>query len=325
MKNKKLWLLLSLGCILSGSFFLFTGTLLGGIPGFYLDRTGVHTSREAYEQKETVVQDTLEPEAFDSMDLDINYAEHVELIPSDRYAVEYRLFGFSEGPVCRVDNGRLHFEETPSALSGEFRIWFLYGGTQSGYAREPGPYYVKIEYPADQSFTDAVIRMESGDLKLPSLQADTLKIRNNYGNITLEGYDGTALEIHMSSGDLSLGSVAAQQTEIQNEYGEVLIGQVSGDRLTAELSSGSLLADLLDVTNLKVENEYGTVRVRLPEALPEYEYRLQTEYGSILLDGKKLTNSEEDEDEISYTSSGSNGRTVGISCESGDIIVDPAL
>ena len=40
MKNKKIWLLLSLGCILSGIFFLFAGTLLGGIPGFYVRSGG---------------------------------------------------------------------------------------------------------------------------------------------------------------------------------------------------------------------------------------------------------------------------------------------
>lgn len=362
MKNKKLWFLLSLGCLLSGTFFVLAGTLLGGIPGFYLDRHGIHTSRDAANQTMEVFRDTAELDAFDRMELSIRYAEDVELIPSDRYAVEYRVSGISEKPVCRVEDGTLVFRETPAGCS-ESRIWFLYAG--SGYTRElqPGPYYVKIEYPAGQTFTDVIIDMETGNLKLPHLQADTLELRNEYGDVSvdsytgsawtlhmssgnltagtvsaeqtrleseygdvdLESYTGNSLEVRMSSGDLSLGSVKAEQTEIQNEYGGVQIEQASGDRLSADLSSGSFLAGSLDFPLLKVNNEYGTVRIRLPEELSAYEYRLMTEYGSILLDGKNVANHDEDENEneCHYTSAGTNGRTVEISCDSGEIMIDP--
>ena len=74
-------LFLSLGCILSGIFFLFAGTLLGGIPGFYVDRTGVHTSREAADQRRNVFQDTVELDAFDRIELDVSYVEDVSLVP----------------------------------------------------------------------------------------------------------------------------------------------------------------------------------------------------------------------------------------------------
>ncbi len=365
MKNKKIWFFLSLGCILSGIFFVFAGILLGGIPGFYVDRTGVHTSREAADQRRNVFQDMRELDAFDSLELDVSYVEDVTFVPSDRYAVEYRIRGTSEEPVCKVEDGRLFFREPPFSGS-DSRIWFLYADPGSGYTREPEPdsYYVKIEYPADQTFTDMVIRMESGDLKLPVLKADTLDVRDDYGDVSLEGYTGTALnlslssgnlsagtitaeqaqlkneygsvtlddytgkslEIRMSSGKLSLDTVTAEKTEILNEYGEVLIGQASGDSLTAELDSGSFLSNWLDFHDLNIKNEYGTVRVRLPEEISGYSCRLQTEYGSILLDGKRVTNNDpdEDENEVFYTSAGSNGKTVDISCDSGDIIIDPA-
>lgn len=365
MKNKKIWLFLSLGCILSGIFFLFAGTLLGGIPGFYVDRTGVHTSREAADQRRNVFQDTVELDAFDRIELDVSYVEDVALVPSDRYAVEYRTWGSAEEPVCRVEDGRLLFREGPFSGS-DSRIWFLYADPGSEYTRElePGPYYVTVEYPADQTFTDVVIRMESGDLKLPVLKAETLDVRDDYGDVSMEGYTGTALnlflsignlttgtvaadqaqleneygsvalddytgkslEIRMSSGELSLDTITAEKTDILNEYGEVLIGQASGDSLTAELSSGSFLSDRLDFHDLDIKNEYGTVRVRLPEEISGYSCQLQTEYGSILLDGKRVANNDpdENENEIFYTSAGSNGKTIDISCDSGDIIIDPA-
>lgn len=366
MKNKKIWFLLSLSCILAGSFLMLAGTLFGGIPGFYLDRSGIHTSKEAAEHKLNTFHNTTELDAFDSLELDISYAEDVELIPSDHYAVEYRISGILEEPVCKVENGRLIFQETPSSPYNDARIWFLYTEPGSSYTREPepGPYYVKIEYPADQHFTDVVIRMESGNLKLPAMKTDTLDIRNDYGNVSLESYDGNALnlylssgnltagtvtaeqtqlkneygnvslehymgkslEIRMSSGELSLGSAETEQTEILNEYGDVLISQASGGSLTAELDSGSFLSDRLDFHDLKVKNEYGTIRVRLPGEISGYSCQLQTEYGSILLDGKRIINNDQDENEneIFYTSDGSNGKTVDISCDSGDIIINPA-
>ena len=360
MKNKKIWLFLSLLCLLSGGLFVLLGTLLGGIPGFYLDKRGIHTSEEAANQTMKVFQDTIELDTFDSMELSIYDAEDVTLIPSDRYAVEYRITGIYEKPVCQVEDGRLIFRET-SAAYNDPGIWFLYASPRSEYIREPGPYYVKIEYPADQIFTDVRIRMECGDLKLPFMQADTLDIRDDYGDVSLDGFTGTAwtlymssgnltagsvtaeqtnivseygdvsledyignaLDIRMSSGDLSLGPVTAEQTEIQNEYGTVQIEQMFADSLTANLSSGSFLAGSLDVPALKVVNEYGTVRIRLPGTLSDYGYRLQTEYGSVLLDGKSLANSDEEEDEICYTSAGTNGKTIEILCDSGDIIIDP--
>lgn len=325
MKNKKMWFFLSLGCLLAGGFFSLAGVLLGGIPGFYLDQYGIHTAGEAAAQKTNAFQDAAELDAFDSMELDISYTENVELIASDRYFIEYRTTGDSGKPICQIENGKLLFREDPARYK-QFRIWFLYADPGVEYSPEPGPYYVKIEYPADQIFADVLIRMEYGDLKLPHLQADTLDIRSEYGDVTLDGCTGSSLDIHMSGGNLSLGSVEAEQTEIHNEYGDILIDEAAGDSLNVDLDFGSFLTGSLDIQTLKVKDEYGTVSIRLPEDLSKYGYRLETEYGSILLNGKNLMNhdEEESEDECYYTSAGSNGRTVEISCENGEIMIDPA-
>ncbi len=168
--------------------------------------------------------------------------------------------------------------------------------------------------------------LSSGNLTAGTVAAEQAQLESEYGDVDLDGYTGSSLEIHMSSGNLSLGSMEAERMEIHNEYGEVLIDQAAGDSLTADLSSGSFLTNGLDIKTLKVQNEYGTVRIRLPEDLSGYGYQLKTEYGSILLDGKRLTNHDEDEDEneCHYTSAGTNGKTVEIFCDSGEILIDPA-
>ena len=80
-------------------------------------------------------QNTVELDAFDRIELDVSYVEDVALVPSDRYAVEYRTWGSSEEPVCRVEDGRLLFREGPFSGS-DSRIWFLYADPGSEYTRE---------------------------------------------------------------------------------------------------------------------------------------------------------------------------------------------
>lgn len=318
MKNKKIWLLLSLSCILSGILLTAVGILLGGIPGFYVGKTGVHTSREHAARTMEVLQNAMELEAFDSVELSVNYTD-VMFVPSDRYAVDYRITGTGGAPVCQVENGRLIFQDAP--MDSEPRIWFLYAGPTSEFIREPGPYYVKIEFPADCTFSEVSARMESGDLELPDLRADTLKIRNEYGNVTLNGYSGRELELHMSTGTLSLDTIHAEKSSIENEYGNILIGQASGEKFTADLSSGSFFADRLDFADLIVENEYGTVQFGLPESTAPCGYRLFTEYGFIRMDGAML-GGREDEDGAEYVSEGDGTKMITVSCESGDIVID---
>ncbi len=358
MKSKKTWLLLSLSCFLLGTLLSTAGIMLGGIPGFYLDKTGVHSSRESAEHAAEVFQDTLELTAFDSMELNVHYAD-VILVPSDRYAVEYRITGASETPSCQVENGRLTFEDGP--LQNDPRIWFFYTAPNSSYAREPepGPYYVKVEFPADHAFSDVSIRMESGDLKLPDLRSDTLQITNQYGDVSLNDFTGQEFSLSMSSGDfsagtleagsaklrneygdltvqaytgddlsldtsssyLSLGTIQAKQFHIRNDYGDILVNEASGDDFTVDQDSGSFLADRLDYTSTRIENEYGNVHIQLPDDPAAYGYDLHTEYGFIRLDGRSIS-SGDDDNEVSYRSDGAGEKTVKIFCENGDIVVE---
>lgn len=357
MRNKKTWLILSFACILMGLLFTALGVLLGGIPGFYLDKNGVHTSRETVSGTAEVFQSSRAVEGFDRLDLQVECADIV-LVPSNRCAIDYRVTGSSQAPVCQIENGTLSFIEDPG--SSEPRIWFFYAGPDPTYIRdpEPGPYYVEIEYPADQVFSSVRIRSGSGDLQLPALQADTLDLQADYGDVSLEGYSGQTLKLQMSSGTLSAGSICANQAELRNDYGEVslneydgedltlhlssgsltlgrieaerveirdeygdvYIEQASGGRLTADLDSGNFLADSLDLTALSVHNEYGLVRVSLLGDPDSYGYQLRTEYGTVRIGGQILRGGIE-EDGVTYLTGTGSDKTVEVSCENGDIII----
>lgn len=360
MKNKRIWITLSAACILSGVLFTAAGIMLGGIPGFYLDRTGIHTSRESMQNDPETFRQTIELESFDRMDLKLSYAD-VTFVPSDRYAASYCLTGLVDAPVCQVEDKTLTFRESPG--ENDARIWFLYAGPSSGSRKEPIPEsFLKIEYPAGKEFSRVAIDLASGNLELPLLHADTLELTNDYGDVSLEGYNGTSLLLHMSSGSLTAGSIRADQTELcneygdlsldaytgktldirmssgdlilgaveadradlKNEYGSVIISQASGSQLNASLDSGSFLADRLDFSSLDLKNEYASVRLKLSGPLLDYGYDLYTEYGSIRMDGQTIKPNEEGDSETRYQSEGSGPKSVRIRCESGDIIIDPA-
>lgn len=358
MKSKKTWFLLSFACILLGTLLSAGGVALGGIPGFYLDRTGIHGSRESTRNSVESFSDVLELEDFDRMELDIHDAD-VTLVPSDRYAVDYRIAGVTKAPVCKVEDGRLIFQDDPSR--GDPRLWFLYVGPDASHVQEQNhdPYYVNIEFPADRTFSEIRIQMESGDLTLPDLSADTLQVTDEYGDVSLEGLTGQDLKLSMSSGDFSAGRLAAVQAElrneygdlslesysgdslsldtsssyltlgdiqaklfqIRNEYGDILISQVSGDCLTVDQNTGSFLADRLDVTDTRIRNEYGDVQLRLAEDPAVYGCDLHTGYGFIRVDGRTIPESDDDQ-EVSYRSAGAGKQSLQISCENGGIVVD---
>ncbi|MCI9659011.1 MAG: DUF4097 domain-containing protein [Lachnospiraceae bacterium] len=360
MKNKRIWIILPIVCILSGICFTVIGMMLGGIPGFYLDGTGVHSSRENVPYEPETFRQTTELEPFNCIDLKINYAD-VTFVPSDRYAVSYCLTGSMGAPVCQVENETLTFCENP--LENDFRVYFFYTDPVSHQRNKEIPEsFLKVEYPAGKDFSQITVGLDSGLLNLPPLNADTLQIKNEYGDVSLEGYNGTdlllqmsggcltagsvqadqaklyndygdisldtftgkALDLHMSSGSLTLGAIEADQAELKNEYGSIFVRQGAGSRLDVYLDSGSFLADSLDFSSLNVKNEYAPVYLKLFGSLDDYTYNLYTDYGSIQIDGRHIEPEEEGSSEISYRSEGSSEKTVEIRCESGDIIIDPA-
>ena len=89
----------------------------------------------------------------------------------------------------------------------------FFTGTMGVVFHEPR-YFVKVTIPKKTKLSEAVFDIESGDLAISSIQADTLKIDDEYGDVNLEQYDGKALDIRLESGNLSLGTVNAAQADL---------------------------------------------------------------------------------------------------------------
>lgn len=352
MKNKRFWITASIICIILGIILTAAGRLMGGHAGFYIDQNGVHAAGNT--EMAEPIQDSMDLKGFDSLEIHADYAD-VELILSDKFSVEYCLRGTSGKPVCEVKNGRFIFQE--SKRSHSFNMGF-FTGTMGVVFHEPR-YFVKVTIPKKTKLSEAVFDIESGDLAISSIQADTLKIDDEYGDVNLEQYDGKALDIRLESGNLSLGTVNAAQADLRNEYGEIKISEAAGNNLTVQMESCGLKADRINFSDTEMSNEYGSVTIadaagdRLTMRMESgdckikqmdfsdtkitnsygdvclgisgktetYGLNLKTEYGDIRVGNQRIG---DDGDEIIYTSAGDSPKKIAVSCENGNIEIQSA-
>lgn len=311
MKNKKTWIVFSVVCVILGIIILIAGRIMGGIPGFYIDRNGIHTSYESMNSE--AVKDSKILETFDSMEIHVDDAD-VELVESDRFAIDYCIAGEDKNLICEVENGKLVFRD-----AFHLRIW-NFGIFMPGFGEisDTTGYYIRIEVPSGAKFDKILIDMEDGSLKIGSLYAEQLEIDNEYGNVDIENYMGKNLTVDMQDGDFSAGVIEAEQTELDNEYGDVLIDKISGEMISSELEDGEFGINNLNTVRAKVNSEYGDVCLGISGDIYEYGFDLDTEYGSIHIADGRLEREYRDEG-MRYQTKENKSKRVEVSCEDGDI------
>lgn len=349
MKNKRFWITASIVCIVLGAALTAAGRLMGGRAGFYIDRSGVHAAGNTDMPKP--IQDSMELKEFDSLEIHADYAD-VELVPSNEFAVEYCILGNQGKPVCEVKNGRFIFQETKRSLP--FNVGFFTGITAVEF-NEPR-YFVKVKLPKNTKLSEAVFDIENGGLSISSIQADTLRIADEYGDVALGKYEGKTLDILLESGSLSLGLIKAAQADLRNEYGSAEISEAAGQRLTVQMESGDLKTGRIDFSEADISNEYGSVDIsdaaggslavrmesgdckiermdfsdarltnsygdivlRLPGKTENYELNLKTEYGDIRVGNQKLGDGNGSGEAV-YTSAGDGQKKITAACENGNL------
>lgn len=350
MWNKKRWIFVSLICVGLGAVLLCVGRLMGGAPsGIYIDKRGVHAAGSLPERSE--LKDEVKLEAFDSMELDVRYAD-VKLEESDRYAVEYCVMGGYGAPVCEVRDGKLVFKEAEPLRT--FRMGYF------GIAINTPSYYVRVEVPKNAKLSEVLVYVDNGKLTVDSLQSDSLKISSEYGDTILGKYDGNALTIDMDSGNLSADVLHAGRINVTNDYGDVDIEEARGESLTVKLDSGQLEIGRMEISDVKIENEYGdadveeargksltvqmdsgdfrignmafadvkiedeygSVNLGLSGDIGKYGFDLKTEYGSISMPDEGRGWGSGSGGIMTYRAEGDGEKKVMITCDCGDIEIN---
>lgn len=293
---------------------LGAGLAMGGRPGFYINHTGIHAARENDSPKPRV-QDKMKLDQFTSIDMDINYGDF-KILPSDGYYIEYRLNGGSAEPVLEVKDQKLRFQEGASGGHMEFNFISI-----GGFSSKHDSYYVTLYVPSDQYFTSVKLKSEAGSMDIGRIRAESMDIRDDYGDVRVGDFKGKGLKVDMESGSFRAEHLEADDVSISNDYGNCNVGTAKVKNLKAKLDSGDFTMDKGLVSGIDVANEYGMVQLGLAEPLTDYKLDLETEYGSIKVPGFPDISIGKD-DTRSFKSADKGTNQVKVRCDSGDIVIE---
>lgn len=131
--------------------------------------------------------------------------------------------------------------------------------------------------------------MESGYIKIIDIAADNLSIASSYGHIDIDKQNiKEKLDIKAESGDINLKDVTANTVATDNSYGDLICDKMNVKSADIKMESGECDLGELVTDNLNVNSDYGNVILQLNGKCSDYTYDLQTDYGSIEIDGKDM-------------------------------------
>lgn len=165
---------------------------------------------------------------------------------------------------------------------------------------------------------EGTFSLESGDLKISSLNAGNCAINSEYGNCTIDRFQAEDSIFSLESGSLEISSLTADACSVDASYGNCTIDSFQAKNSTFSLESGSLNLRDAVLEQTKVNSEYGDVTLELAEQMTDSNYDLKTEYGTIEVDGNNIEAKEDGT--VRYQKQRSKIKhEISVRCESGNI------
>lgn len=301
----------------------------------------------AWELKKTKLDE------FSEISISLSYCDF-SILPSDDYALEYRMDGICEEPEYSVSDGSFHFQE--GRTQDKYRAGFHFFFNPANSPANQGPFYVNLYVPKDAYFNLLCLSDESGTIEIGDIKASKAEITADYGNLDIDSFSGKKLSINADSGNIDLGNVACDNLEISDEYGNISadsliiakntvikldcgslkVSKLESDQLTLSneygnctadeitvkssnisMESGSLKLQQATLGNTEINSSYGDTTLSLANDVSAYNYDLKAEYGSVTLDGKNIDAN--DDGEIYYQKDNGQNNDIRIISESGNI------
>ena len=322
------------------------GFMAGGNQPFYIDRDGIHVGNGAKDfigNTEVIKKDL---DAFSSINTELDLYK-VELIPSDKYAIEATFNSKYGKPEFKIENDTLFVNEKDHK---RFSINVdIFGFKAFSNKNDLG---VKIYYPenaklknivihgdaSDLSFDNLtaenaefdvdlgrldlsnltagtiIVKLDSGDCSLKNIKADELTTDVDLGKTTLEGAELGKLKMKADSGDVSITDVTWDYGDFDLDLGKLSAKEVASNGLKVRNDSGDINVQGTLLGNTDITCNLGKVTVDTGVAKEQFDYELNTDMGSVSIDGGKVSNS--------IASSNNAKNTLKIANDMGDINVN---
>lgn len=349
---KKRWikivLLAALLCVVFGMSLLIWGYRMNGHTGIWLSSDGIRSGRQ-YKEKRIVKLDKVKLDPLQTIDVNISWNDLL-IVPSkdDSFYMEYEMTVGSKDPTYECKDGNLvvKYEQDSYNTSVQFYMFDNWEDKRHGY--------VKIYVPQGHNLSGLAVKNSDGAIEIDGMNADSITVAGGYGKITLNQTTAQLLTVTLSDAELNCTGIKAVSADFVNSYGKtVLDGIEVSEKLTLTCSDGAVtLSDVnvptifvtneygnidgngikaeqfkvkasdghceftgMDVMKCELTNEYGDIKLTLAGREEDYNFDLNTSFGSIQVNKMKIK--EEDGDykmdrgaERSVVSSSSDGKLV---------------
>lgn len=310
--------------VTAGLLFTGIGFLLGGNQPIWLDRDGIHLGRQN-DEKTTggdLAAFSEDIGSFSSIRVDLDYYD-VDLVPGDKFAIEGTYYRKEGKPEIEVKNGTLTVADNGKKginLSIDLPGLLTYDNHPD----------IRIFYPEKTEFQSVVIHCDASDLKFENLAADQADFKLDFGKLELSDITAGKITVSMDSGDCSIKEIkASEELTVTNDFGKVVLENAETKTLQIDADSGNVIltdtvfdsadlnvdlgkltakgikskglkvtADSGDVTVegelsgiTDVKNNMGSVAVRPGGPQDQFSYELNTDLGSVSVDGKNTAGS----------------------------------
>ncbi len=265
-----------------GGVLFGAGYAMGGSPGFYYDRDGIHVKEKtALSQKEDHVLEYTRLAPVKNLDIRLEDADII-ITQGKEWALEYVLDGYRTEPEYRTDDQTLTIWE--GEWSGE-NDWHMFSFGPSWW-RAPGTEnrrsYVKITVPKDGALQQVMLESEYGDISVEkNLMAETVSIYAECGDVQMGDWEGSSLLVEESYGSFTAGQLKGENLTVSSESGEVKAGALFVERADFQMKYGDLSATVEEGTRVEAENESGSVTLGLVGGMERFGISLYTDWGTI--------------------------------------------
>ncbi len=158
---------------------------------------------------------------------------------------------------------------------------------------------------------EAIINADDGNIELKDITAKEVTLDNSYGNVTIDSLVADNLECDMNDGNFNGSNITINnKTYLDNDYGNVEFAGLSTDSLEADLEDGNIKINELKCNSSKIDNEYGDIELNYLGDENEFNYSLDSEYGTVTVGGIEQGDKANKE---------SGEKSISAQCENGNI------
>lgn len=280
MNNRKFFkvcsFFIALGCIC-----LALGICLGGrVYGITFGKGGFKVETEkninaTSHEKVEMVSASDELEAFDTIDLDVAFAE-VRIVESDHYGIEY---SFPEDiiPEYKVAKNKLTVK-TKGDIANDFRITFL---SDKRNVKDGFSSILILSVPKGIEFKDVKLELSGGVIGLNDIKSTDIYVKNGLGNVEFNNIEAEDVRIDVASGNIFGNSIKSVDADLSSSFGNGVIDEIEAEDLKMKFTSGSIKVTKISGSEAFASCSYGVIEIK---EVNSDEFSVNNSGGSITVD-----------------------------------------